>query len=62
MDGIRKDPEKRREYQKTYYLAHKAEIKERHRDYYKKNCDRLKRASREQYRAKCMEQYNSEKG
>lgn len=60
MQGIYKDPEARRAYQKAYYLAHRAEIRARHKDYYQKNKEELKKASNERYRAKCMERYNTD--
>ena len=54
MQGIYKDPEARRAYQKAYYLAHKAEIRARHKDYYQKHKEALKKASNARYREKCL--------
>lgn len=55
--GIYKDPEARRAYQQAYYLAHRDEIKARHKNYYQTNKEHLKRASNERYRRKCEDQF-----
>ena len=60
--GIYKDPEARRAYLKSYYKAHKATMDARSKDYYQRHKEAIKRANNARYRAKCMEQYNSEKG
>lgn len=57
-----KDPESHREYFKSYYLAHRDELRARRKERYQLNKEAEKRANNARYRAKCMEQYNSEKG
>ena len=47
--GIYKNPEKRKTYLKTYYEAHREEIRARHRDYYQNNKERLKKAANDYY-------------
>ena len=56
-----KSEEHKKAYFKNYYKAHRDELRVRRKERYQLNKEAEKRANNERYRAKCMEQYNSEK-
>lgn len=57
-----KNEEDRKAYFKSYYKAHGETLRARRKERYQNNKEAEKKANNERYRAKCMEQYNSEKG
>lgn len=57
-----KDEADKKAYFKSYYKAHRDELRARRRERYQNNREAEKQVNNARYRAKCMEQYNSEKG
>lgn len=49
--------EKKKEYLKRYYLAHREEIRARQGKYYQEHKEERRKASNDYYRRKCMAQY-----